>query len=114
MVLLALDYEKDAYSTPRIAAVVPINGEIAWMGIVRHDALLVREVQLSAGKAIYLATYEVNSIDDNLSTEFDASTAADAARFIIDGGVFSTFEHPVTGGAALAGSHNFHLGSYSV
>ena len=41
--LLALDYEKDAYDTPRIAAAVPFRGDSGWLGIVRRDALLVKE-----------------------------------------------------------------------
>jgi IMP cyclohydrolase len=50
--LLALDYEKDDYDTPRIAGVV---GEESYVGIVRRDALLVRPV---AEEPMLVATYE--------------------------------------------------------
>ena len=49
--LLALDYEKDDYDTPRIAGVV---GEESYVGIVRRDALLVESV----GEPTLVATYE--------------------------------------------------------
>ncbi|SFR32402.1 IMP cyclohydrolase [Halogeometricum limi] len=50
--LLAMDYEKDDYDTPRIAGVV---GEQSYIGIVRKDALLVRPVE---DDPMLVATYE--------------------------------------------------------
>ena len=90
------------------------DGATGWMGIVRQDALLIRELQLLTGQVTYLATYETNSIEDGNSTDFDSDTGDEAARFMIDGGVFRTFEHPVASGAALANNDKFELGSYSV
>ena len=49
--LLALDYEKDDYDTPRVAGVV---GEESYIGIVRKDALLVESVD----EPTLVATYE--------------------------------------------------------
>ena len=49
--LLALDYEKDDYDTPRVAGVV---GETSYIGIVRRDALLVTSV----AEPTLVATYE--------------------------------------------------------
>ena len=49
--LLALDYEKDDYDTPRVAGVV---GESSSVGIVRKDALLVESVD----EPTLVATYE--------------------------------------------------------
>jgi len=49
--LLALDYEKDDYDTPRVAGVV---GEESSVGIVRRDALLVESV----AEPTLVATYE--------------------------------------------------------
>jgi IMP cyclohydrolase len=60
--LLALDYEKDDYDTPRIAGVV---GEESYVGIVRKDALLVRPV---AEDPMLVATYEE---DDPAVVVFD-------------------------------------------
>jgi IMP cyclohydrolase len=69
--LLALDFEKDEYDTPRIAAV--IGAESAHVGIVRRDALLVEEV----GEPTLVATYEK---DEPEGFAFDAETAGAAAR----------------------------------
>ena len=112
--LLAMDYEKDEYNTPRIAAVAPLSGDTAWLGIVRRDALVVKEVALVAGKAMYLATYEADDVRDSHWSGFDAASATDAARFIVDGGAFKEMEKPVTSAAALAGTQGFDLGSHIV
>lgn len=99
---LAMDYEKDDYNTPRVTAVVSRTEAKGWLAIVRHDALLVREFELEPGKAYYISTYEHNAptvhyIDEN----FDASDAQAAAQYIVDGGVFADFEHPVTSACAF-------------
>ena len=112
--LLALDYEKDDYDTPRIAAAAPLTGDTGWLGIVRRDALVVKEVPLHAGEAMYLATYEASDVQDSHRSEFDAASADDAARFIVEGGAFSRLEKPVTSAAALAGPRGFALGSHVV
>lgn len=110
--LLALDYEKDSYGTPRIAAVVPLSGERAWLGTVRRDLLTVREVTLVAGRAQYLATYEADDIRESQVSAFDAATAAEAARYAVHGGAFAALEKPVTSAAALAAGGAFQLGTY--
>lgn len=53
--LLALDFEKDDYDTPRIAAVV--GAETAFVATVRRDALLVEEV----AEPTLVATYELDT-----------------------------------------------------
>jgi IMP cyclohydrolase len=112
--LLAMDYEKDSYNTPRIAAVVPHRGDRAWLGIVRHDALVVKEVPLRRGHALYIATYEANDVRDEQTSVFEARTAAEAARFIVDGGAFKQLEKPVTSAAALANDAGFAIGTHVV
>lgn len=112
--LLAMDYEEDEYNTPRIAAVAPLRGDTGWLGIVRRDALVVKEVRLVAGKAMYLATYEADDVRDLHWSQFDAASATDAARFMVEGGAFKEMERPVTSAAALAGTQGFVLGSYIV
>lgn len=79
--LLALDYEKDDYDTPRIAGVV---GEEAYIGTVRRDALLVEQVD----EPTLVATYEKNTPE---SFEFAPASAAEGARAAYD----LDFEHPV-------------------
>ncbi|WP_224333356.1 IMP cyclohydrolase [Haloprofundus halobius] len=80
--LLALDYEKDDYETPRIAGVV--GDDEATIGIVRKDAVLVEAVE----EPTLVATYEENS---PRTFEFAATTAEDAAREAYD----LDFEHAV-------------------
>jgi IMP cyclohydrolase len=85
--LLALDFEKDDYDTPRVAGFV--GAETAVVGTVRRDALLVREVD----EPTLVATYEK---DSPRAFEFEATTAAEAAREVYD----LDFEHPVCAAAA--------------
>lgn len=80
--LLALDFEKDDYDTPRIAGVV--GPDSATIGIVRSDALLVREVEEST----LVATYEKNAPEP---VAFDAETAGEAADAVYE----MDFEHEV-------------------
>ncbi|MFB6173756.1 MAG: IMP cyclohydrolase [Halobacteriales archaeon] len=87
--LLALDYEKDDYDTPRLAGVL---GDGAHVGIVRRDALLVREVS----EPTLVATYER---DEPEPVEFDAAGAGEAARMAYDLDV----EHPVCAAGVVPG-----------
>ena len=112
--LLALDYEKDSLSTPRIAGVVPLEGEVGWLAIVRHDALVVKAVPLAPGRAWYLATYEHDDVRESQRVDFDAADAGLAARFAAFGGAFASLEKPVTAAAALAASRGFRLGTFLV
>ena len=115
--LSTLDYEKDDYNTPRIAAVVPEAGDEAWLGIVRHDALLVRAVPLVAGRATWLSTYEGDEIQGPggpQEFDFDAGDALEAARFVVTGGDFSKLTNPVTSAAALATARGFELATFQV
>ncbi len=112
--LSAMDYEKDELDTPRIAAVVPREGPSAWLATVRRDALVVKQVSLTAGRALYLATYEADDVEDRQASDFDATTGAGAAAFVVSGGAFAAFERPVTSAAAIATASGFSLGTYVV
>ncbi len=81
--LLALDYEKDDYDTPRIAATIDADGE-ALIGTVRKDALLVETVT----EPTLVATYETDSPEP---FDFEAATAEAAAQDAYD----LEFEHAV-------------------
>jgi IMP cyclohydrolase len=88
--LHALDFEKDDYDTPRIAAVV--GADTAHVGVVRRDALVVEAVE----EPTLVATYEENR---PRPFEFPAGDAASAAR-----GVYHLdFEHAVCAAAASVG-----------
>jgi len=100
--LLALDYEKDDYDTPRIAGVV---GESSYVGIVRKDALLVRSVD----DPTLVATYEE---DAPTPIDFAGSAAADPAD-IARRAYDLPYEHAVCAagvtrddGAIAVGFHN--------
>jgi IMP cyclohydrolase len=112
--LLAMDYEKDDYDTPRIAAAVPASGATGWLAIVRRDALVVKEIALETGRLAWLATYEKNDVNDDQVYELDASDATSAARFIADGGSFADLTNPVTSAAAVASGADFALATYVV
>jgi IMP cyclohydrolase len=102
-VLHALDYEHDDFSTPRIAAAVDQVTESAVLGIVRHDALIVRSLQLEPGTAYYVCTYERNTPgQDCMDREFDAGSAADACDYVLGKGAFADLERPITAACALA------------
>lgn len=113
--LLAMDYEKDSYNTPRIVAVADLESSTGYLGIVRHDALLVQEMPLKPGYVWYLSTYEKNRISSsNVDCGFTAENADEACSFVIDGGVFAEFELPVTAAAVVAGEKEFELAVQSV
>ena len=57
-VLDALDYERDDYSTPRIAGIIG-NGGKGWLGFAGRDEFWVRELELKEGKAFVTATYNL-------------------------------------------------------
>jgi IMP cyclohydrolase len=112
--LSVLDYEKDDFSTPRIAVSVARGADEGWCGIVRQDALLVRSFPLVAGQVYYFATYEANEPRADLVSDFAAATAAEAARWAIDGGRFADLEKPVCSAAAVATDAGFDLAGFTV
>jgi len=82
--LLALDYEKDDYDTPRVAGVLGGGASEAYVGVVRKDALIVEAVD----EPTLVATYEKNSPEP---FDFEAADAESAAREAFD----LEFEHAV-------------------
>jgi IMP cyclohydrolase len=108
--LMALDYEKDQYNTPRIVAVVDAREEGAgWLGVVRDNGVEVRRVFLDPGTFWYVATYEECHITERQGGQFPASTAEEACAFLLGGGVFEQRANPVTAVAALADGDGFAL-----
>ncbi len=97
--LLGLDYEKDAYNTPRIAGVV---GETATIGIVRDDAIVVESVD----EPTLVATYERDS-----PAPFDLEAAGPdglaRAAYELD------FEHPVCAAAVVRSAPGFETAIYN-
>jgi len=111
-VMLNMDFEHDSLDTPRISAVITPSGDKGWLGIVRRDALLIREFNLNPGQAYYISTYEKNRPSDNqVDNNFTPVNAQQACDFILGQGVFAEFEKPVTAVCAVAkqdGTYEFH------
>lgn len=114
LALLALDYEKDDYSTPRIAAAFRPGSRTGWLGCVRRDGLDVRSFALSAGSVIHLSTYGHDVPDPARVSEFPCGTADEACSFIMAGGVFAGFSHPVAAAAAVADGDGFSLAARNI
>ncbi len=112
--LIVLDYEKDDFSTPRIAVAVARGAEEGWCGIARRDALIVRALPLVKGKAYYFATYETNEPKAEYVSDFGAATAEEAARWVVSGGVFADLEKPVCSAAAVETKDGFALAGFTV
>ncbi|PSP84810.1 IMP cyclohydrolase [Halobacteriales archaeon QS_6_64_34] len=109
--LLALDFEKDDYDTPRIAGIVGVDpadpttradGPGAVIGTVRRDALVVEEVT----EPTLVATYEEDS-----PTAFDlaADSAEAAAREVYD----HEFEHAVCSAGVSGVAGEFDCSVYN-
>ena len=101
--LLALDFEKDDYDTPRIAGIVGVSDDPAatdepsgFVGTVRRDALLVEEVK----EPTLVATYEHNSPEP---FALEAEGAAGAARAVYD----HEFEHRVCAAGVAVSDDGF-------
>ena len=97
--LLALDYEKDDYDTPRIAGVV---GEESYVGIVRRDALLVESVEAPT----LVATYEKDRPEP---AELAATTPGAMAEELYE----FDFEHPVCAAAVARAGDGFETGFHN-
>ena len=110
--LLAMDYEKDNYNTPRIAAVINPKNNIALLGIVRKDAVIVRDFDLQPGIAYYVATYEHSIPCTHFKDEkFDVSSAYEAKEYIFNKGVFAELEKPVTSAGVYFNGSDFEVAS---
>jgi IMP cyclohydrolase len=107
--LLALDYEKDSYNTPRIAAAVTAGGDAGYLGVVREDGLDVCRLKLEPGECFFVSTYETNHVSRAQRGAFDAADAREGAEFILRGGVFAEMTHAVTGVCAIEKDGRFEI-----
>lgn len=95
-VLEEMGYERDEHCTPRIAGVVTTDE--GFIGVARADGVEVQGFALRDGFCRFICTYERSRVEA-VDHPFLADTAAAAARYVIDGGVFSDFELPVCSAA---------------
>ncbi len=113
--LLAMDYEKDHLSTPRIVAAVSRINCAAYLGIIRHNGISVQEFELTPGQAFYVATYEHNTPCSHYrDDQFNAASAEAACSYIVREGVFADLEKPVTAAAVIARDGGFELATETV
>jgi IMP cyclohydrolase len=94
--LLAMDYEKDDYNTPRIAGVVNPEEYEAYIGIVTDEKILVEK--LESGTAKFISTYEQQTPKN---VEIPVKTSKDLAEFIFNQGEFKNFTNPVSSVASI-------------
>lgn len=110
LALLAMDYEKDEYSTPRITAIANARDNTGWLGVVRKGGLDVQSFALEPGNAIHISTYGHDIPERARVSPFPVATAEEATTHLFAGGVFAGFSHPVTAVAAVAdGKGGFDL-----
>lgn len=95
-VLSEMGYEKDDYNTPRIAGVVTQN--VGFLGTVRVDGVELSSFELDENSAHVICTYELDRVESR-GHPFVAETAQQAARYIVDGGMFRNLEQPVCSAA---------------
>jgi len=107
--LMTLDYEKDDYKTPRIAAVVDRRDRSGWLGIARHDGLSVCRMPLEPGNAFYVATYEKNTPDPSQTESFEVKTAAEACTYMMEFGIFGAMTNPVSSVCAFETDDAFEI-----
>lgn len=105
--LAVMDYEKDDYDTPRIAAVVQSRTAEGWLGVVRKDGLDVRSFTLEPGECFYLSTYERNIPTRHNKDALKETQAEGLCTYLLGKGAFAHFLHPVTAVAALESDAGF-------
>ncbi|MCX8053421.1 MAG: IMP cyclohydrolase [Armatimonadetes bacterium] len=99
-VLGEMGYEKDDFNTPRIAGVV--TDDYGFIGIIRPDAIEIGAFGLEENTCRVICTYEMDRLD-NKNHPFVASSAAEAAKYVVEGGIFKDFELPICAAAWMDG-----------
>ena len=92
--LLALDYEHDAYNTPRIVAGLEASRHAGFLGIVGDDRLSVLKMDVEPGHAYLVATYELREPTPIALTGHTAEALCEEI-------LRCEYEHPVTALAAV-------------
>jgi IMP cyclohydrolase len=107
--LLALDYEKDDYNTPRVCAVADTRDGSGWLAVVRHDGLDVRQMPIAPGRFYYVATYEESIPQEEYCGAFMASSAEEACAHMFSGPRLNERTNPVSAVSAVANADGFDL-----
>lgn len=107
--LTVMDYEKDDYDTPRIAAAVKRGEESGWIASVRKNGVDVRRFELRPGDCFFVGTYYFDVPSYCWLTKFDESSAADSCEYILGRAAFKYFTNPVSSVALMETSEGFEL-----
>lgn len=103
LAMLALDYEHDAYNTPRVTAGVDGAGDgHGLLSIVTETKLLVRRLSVAPGEAFLVATYELT---DPTPIELAGETAAELCDSIFG----CAYELPVAALVAMPGAEGLDV-----
>ena len=101
--MLALDYEHDAYNTPRVTAGIDCRGEgYGLLSIVTENKLMVRRISVAPGEAFLIATYELT---DPTPIELPGETAEALCDAIFD----CAYELPVAALVAMPGADGLQV-----
>ena len=95
-VLTEMGYERDDYNTPRIAGIV--TASVGFIGTVRADGIEISSFELEDNSCHVICTYEMDHVESK-GYPFVASTAEEAAHYVVDGGVFKDLEQPICAAA---------------
>jgi IMP cyclohydrolase len=95
-VLTEMGYERDDFNTPRIAGVV--TDAVGFIGTVRIDGVEVSSFELEDNSCHFICTYELDRVESK-GAPFVAATADEAARYVVEGGVFKDLEQPICAAA---------------
>ena len=109
-VLFGMDYEHDAYKTPRIAAIIDKESSRGYLSIVKENDFVVREIEMQKGEAFYIATYEhCLPSKDYYDNQFDVSDVDSACNYILGEGVFADLKFPITAVTAMETDKGFDV-----
>ena len=95
-VLEEMGYERDDFNTPRIAGIV--TDKVGFIGTVRADGLEISSFELEDNSCHVICTYEMDRVVSK-GHPFVAGSADEAARYVVDGGVFKDLELPICSAA---------------
>lgn len=95
-VLSEMGYEKDDFNTPRIAGVV--TDSVGFIGIVRIDGVEISSFELEDNSCHVICTYEMDRVESK-GHPFVAESADEAAKYVVDGGIFKDLELPICSAA---------------
>jgi IMP cyclohydrolase len=74
----------------------------------------VRSFDLEPGRIVHLSTYGHEVPDPARISEFPCGAVDEACSFILEGGVFAGFSHPVAAVAAVAEGEGFALAARNI